>query len=172
LIDQEKPCASKSVEINLRVRYSEVDRMGVAHNRVYLDWFEIGRTEFCRQAGITYKEIEEQGFFLVVVAASCRYRRALTYDDCFWIKVALKEISPRKLIFAYQLFSEDRTTLHAYGETVHVVTDKKLKLASLNMGDVELWLQTLGLRPELTLVSDSNIRKFSGQIQTKCIVHH
>lgn len=131
MIDQEKPCASKSVEINLRVRYSEVDRMGVAHNRVYLDWFEIGRTEFCRQAGITYKEIEEQGFFLVVVAASCRYRRALTYDDFFWIKVALKEISPRKLIFAYQLFSEDRTTLHAYGETVHVVTDKKLKLASL-----------------------------------------
>lgn len=108
--------------------------MGVAHNRVYFDWFEIGRTEFCRQAGITYKEIEDKGFFLVVVAASCRYRRALTYDDCFLIKVTLKEISPRKLIFDYQLLSEDRKVLYASGETIHVVTDKELRLTSLPSG--------------------------------------
>ncbi|MCP2620175.1 acyl-CoA thioesterase [Candidatus Aminicenantes bacterium AC-334-K16] len=105
--------------------------MGVVHNRVYFDWFEIGRTEFCRQAGISYKEIEDSGFFLVVVEAHCRYRRALNYDDLFRLRVSLKEISPRKLVFAYQILSEDGSLLHATGETVHVVTDRNLRLASL-----------------------------------------
>ncbi|RLE01788.1 MAG: acyl-CoA thioesterase [Candidatus Aminicenantes bacterium] len=105
--------------------------MGVVHNRVYFDWFEVGRTELCRRAGISYKEIEESGYFLVVVEARCRYRRALNYDDLFRLKVSLKELSPRKLVFAYEIFSPDGTTLHATGETVHVVTDNNLRLASL-----------------------------------------
>ena len=46
------------IETEERVRYSETDRMGVAHNKSYFEWFEIGRTEFCRKKGIPYKEIE------------------------------------------------------------------------------------------------------------------
>lgn len=105
--------------------------MGVVHNRVYFDWFEIARTELCRRAGISYKEIEDSGYFLVVVEARCRYRRALGYDDLFRLRVSLKELSPRKLIFSYEILSENGSTLHATGETVHVVTDSHLRLASL-----------------------------------------
>jgi len=64
-----------SVEIKERVRYSETDRMGLAHNKNYLEWFEIGRTEFCRQQNIPYSEIEARGYYLVVVEAYCKYRK-------------------------------------------------------------------------------------------------
>jgi len=46
------------IEIEEIVRYSETDQMGVAHNKNYFEWFEIGRTEYCRQKNIPYKNIE------------------------------------------------------------------------------------------------------------------
>lgn len=120
-----------SVEIEERVRYSEVDRFGVAHNKHYFEWFEIGRTEYCRQKGITYKEIEEKGFVLVVVEAFCRYRRPLRYDDRFFIQVACPEARPKKIVFAYRLLSLDRSTIIAQGYTVHVPVNSKAEVISL-----------------------------------------
>jgi YbgC/YbaW family acyl-CoA thioester hydrolase len=84
------------VETEERVRYSETDQMGVAHNKSYFEWFEIGRTEFCRKKGIPYKEIEAQGFYLVVVEAFCRYRKPLRYDQRFTIRVTLREAQPER----------------------------------------------------------------------------
>ncbi len=119
------------VEIEGRVRYSEVDRFGVAHNKHYFEWFEVGRTEYCRQKGISYKEIEERGYVLVVVEAFCRYRRPLRYDDRFLIQVACREAKPKKIVFAYQLLSLDRSTIIAQGYTVHVPVNSKAEVISL-----------------------------------------
>lgn len=99
--------------------------MGVAHNKNYFEWFEIGRTEFCRQKEIPYKSIEERGFYLVVVEAFCRYKRALRYDDTFFIQVSLQEITPKKVVFSYQLLSENKKQLMAKGYTTHIVTNAK-----------------------------------------------
>ena len=124
----ELPFSSSSrtyVEIKGCVRYSETDQMGVAHNKNYFEWFEIGRTEFCRQKEIPYKSIEERGFYLVVVEAFCRYKRALRYDDTFFIQVSLQEITPKKVVFSYQLLSENKKQLMAKGYTTHIVTNAK-----------------------------------------------
>lgn len=120
-----------SVEIEERVRYSEVDRFGIAHNKHYFEWFEIGRTEYCRQKGISYKEIEEKGFVLVVVEAFCRYRRPLRYDDRFLIQVACREAKPKKIVFTYRLLSFDRSTILAQGYTIHVPVNAKGEVISL-----------------------------------------
>ena len=98
--------------------------MGVAHNRVYFDWFEMGRTEFCRRKGLSYREIEERDVFLVVAEAFCRYRRPLRYDDRFLVRTALRDISPKKASFAYELLTLDGTGLIAQGYTVHVAVNK------------------------------------------------
>lgn len=119
------------VEIEARVRYSEVDRFGVAHNKQYFEWFEIGRTEFCRQKGLSYKEIEEKGYVLVVVEAFCRYRRPLRYDDQFIIQVACVEAKPRKVVFAYRLMSLDRSTIMAQGYTIHVPVNSQGEVTPL-----------------------------------------
>jgi acyl-CoA thioester hydrolase len=98
--------------------------MGVAHNRVYLDWFEMGRTEYCRRKGLSYREIETREVFLVVAEAFCRYRRPLRYDDRFLVRTALRALSPRKVTFAYELRTLDGTGLVAHGYTVHVAVNR------------------------------------------------
>ena len=69
-------------ESRVRVRYSETDKMGVVYHANYLVWFEIGRTEFCRSRGFSYKDMEElDNAFLVVVESYCRYKSPAFYDD-------------------------------------------------------------------------------------------
>ena len=48
-------------ETNIRIRYSETDKMGYLHHANYLNYFEIGRTEILRNMGMTYREMEEDG---------------------------------------------------------------------------------------------------------------
>lgn len=119
------------IELEERVRYSEVDRMGVAHNKIYFEWFEIGRTEYCRQKNVPYESIEEKGYYLVVAEAFCRYKRPLHYDEKFIIRVRLKEITPKKVVFSYELLRKEDKKLIAAGHTVHIATNSKAKVRSL-----------------------------------------
>jgi acyl-CoA thioester hydrolase len=105
--------------------------MGVAHNKNYFEWFEIGRTEYCRQKNIPYKDIEAQGFYLVVVEAFCKYKKPLRYDQKFLIRVFLENITPKKVEFTYELVNKEDKKLIASGHTVHIVTNSKAKTCSL-----------------------------------------
>ena len=120
-----------TIEIEERVRYSETDQMGVAHNKHYFEWFEIGRTEFCRQRGVSYKDIEALGVYLVVVEAFCKYRRPLRYDDVFVIRTVLREITPKKAVFDYELLTREARKPLASGYTIHIVTDAKGQVSTL-----------------------------------------
>jgi acyl-CoA thioester hydrolase len=113
------------IEVEERVRYSETDQMGVAHNKSYFEWFELGRTEFCRQKGIPYKDIEALGYYLVVVEACCKYRKPLRYDQVFVIRVRLREITAKKVIFDYWLLTTEDKKIVAAGSTVHIVTNSQ-----------------------------------------------
>jgi acyl-CoA thioester hydrolase len=70
--------------------------MGVTQQS-YFEWFEIGGPSSA--GGIPYKEIEAQGFYLVVVEAFCRYRKPLRYDQRFTIRVTLREATAKKVVF-------------------------------------------------------------------------
>jgi acyl-CoA thioester hydrolase len=70
-----------SLITKLRARYQETDRMGVVYHSNYFVWFEIGRTELFRKIGISYPELEKNGYFLVVTEVSCKYKAPATYDD-------------------------------------------------------------------------------------------
>ena len=119
------------VEIRERVRYSETDKMGVAHNRNYLEWFEIGRTEFCRQKDIPYKQIEQKGYYLMVAEVFCRYKKPLRYDEEFIIRTVLEQVAPKKVVFKYELLTEKERKMIASGYTVHVVTNAGAEVCSL-----------------------------------------
>lgn len=124
-----------TIEIKEKVRYSETDRMGVAHHKNYLEWFEIGRTEFCRHQNIPYSQVEARGYYLVVVEAYCKYRKSLKYDDEFNIRVILDQLTPRKVVFKYEI-SKDNITI-ASGYTVHLVTNSKTEVCSLPADIIE-----------------------------------
>src|ERR687885_548421 len=79
-------------ETLLRVRYSETDKMGIVYHANYLIWFEIGRTEFCRARGFSYREMEENDHAYLVVAESyCRYKAPAYYDDELIIRIHITE---------------------------------------------------------------------------------
>ncbi|MBN2198755.1 MAG: acyl-CoA thioesterase [Candidatus Aminicenantes bacterium] len=105
--------------------------MGVAHNKNYFEWFELGRTEFCRCRGLPYRDIETLGYYLVVAEATCRYLKPLRYDDEFVIRVALAEAAPRKIVFHYELAAVPGGALVAAGRTVHVPVNTHAEVCTL-----------------------------------------
>jgi acyl-CoA thioester hydrolase len=89
--------------ITIRVRYAECDPMGVAHHTAYPVWFEIGRTELLRARGMTYRDLEAEGVFLVVIDLSVRYKRPARYDDELTLITRIEQVSRVKIIHAYEL---------------------------------------------------------------------
>jgi hypothetical protein len=78
----------------LRVRYCETDRMGVAHHGSYVAWFEEARTEWLRVRGKTYRDMEDEGSLLQVVALQVEYRQSVTYDDAIEVAVRVTDRGP------------------------------------------------------------------------------
>jgi len=119
-------------ETRLRVRYAETDQMGVVYHSNHLIWFEVGRVELLRQLGFSYRDMErEDGRFIAVAEATCRYRAPVYYDEEVVVRTTLKTVRESVIIFSYELMKADGGTLIAEGETTHIVTDSNMKVASL-----------------------------------------
>jgi acyl-CoA thioester hydrolase len=115
----------KHVESRVRVRYKETDQMGIAHHSNYVVWFEIGRTDLCRETGISYAEIERRGYILVVSEVKCRFRVPYLYDAEVLIRTTVAEAASRGLTFGYELLDGTGKTVHATGNTSHLWLDRK-----------------------------------------------
>lgn len=112
----------------IRVRYSETDKMGVAYHGRYLDWFEVGRNEYCRQSGKAYKEWEAEGVMLPVVEAHCRYKSSLLYDDEALIETRISKLTRVSVEFSYRILHKDTGRLAAEGYTKHAFVSLDGKL--------------------------------------------
>lgn len=109
-------------EIEIRVRYQETDAMGVVHHANFLTYFEMGRTELLRANGYDYRHVEEGGVFMVIVEASCRYRRPARYDDLLRLRTVVTQVGAAKIEHEYQLFRGDE--LLADGHTTLACVDR------------------------------------------------
>ena len=96
-----------STTSELRVRYAETDQMGVVYHANYLVWCEIGRTEFIRQRGTSYAELEQQGVSLAVSEASLRLHAPARYDDLVRVETSLVEVKSRLIMFEYLITRAD-----------------------------------------------------------------
>ena len=103
----------------MRVRYADTDQMGVVYYANYLVWFEVGRTEWLRDAGWNYREMEETGVSLPVIEAHCEYRQPARYDDEIEIRTTASVLTPARLRFDYRAVRIDGETLVAEGHTIH-----------------------------------------------------
>lgn len=110
-------------EIQVRVRYCETDGQGALHHSHYANFFEQGRTEMLRAQGGNYREIEERGYFLVVVKLNCHYHRPARYDDLLTIRTILAKAGPAKLEHHYQILRDGE--LLAEGSTVLACVDRE-----------------------------------------------
>ena len=115
-------------EVTIRVRYAETDQMGVVYHSNHFVWFEVGRVEFFRQLGFSYKDMEQQdGCHIAVVDARCRYKAPARYDDEVVVRTQLKNVRESMVHFSYELVRASDELLLAEGETMHVVIDREMK---------------------------------------------
>jgi acyl-CoA thioester hydrolase len=101
----------------LRVRYGETDKMGIAHHASYLAWFEVARTDWIRGSGVSYRQLEERDVFLPVLEVSCRYRRPARYDDVLRVETRCQRFRRARLRFDYRITRGG--DLIAQGYSVH-----------------------------------------------------
>ncbi len=101
----------------IQVRYAETDMMGVVYHGNYLAWFEVGRTQLLREAGVVYRELEAQGYLLPVVEVGVKYHRPALYDDQLTIVTTLAEKPLLRIRLDYEVRRGDE--LLVTGFTVH-----------------------------------------------------
>ncbi len=111
-------------QIQIRVRYSETDQMRVVHHGNYAQYFEIGRVEWLRNKGISYKWMEENGIMLPVVSLTMNYRKPARYDELLTLKTILKNKTSVKIEFEYELYNESDELLTT-GNSILVFVDMK-----------------------------------------------
>lgn len=103
----------------IRVRYSDVDRMGLLYHVNYLEYFEVGRSDWIRRLWKPYKEIEDAGFALVVIEAHLRFIRPGKYDDELELYVAPTEWGNSRIRFGYRLIRAADGDILCEGWTSH-----------------------------------------------------
>ncbi len=121
----------KNVECRIRVRYSEAGRQGYAHHANYFNWFDEALEALVKQCGMSYKEIEDLGYFLAPVTDKCKYYHPASYNDELTIRLTVTDISSIKVKFAYEIIREKDAKLIATGQSSHVFVDKSFRPHSL-----------------------------------------
>ncbi|HYT90104.1 MAG TPA: thioesterase family protein [Gemmataceae bacterium] len=118
-----------SGEIIIRVRYAETDRMGLLHHANYLIYFEQGRTELLRSLGLAYRDLEDQGYLLVLTRVEVRYRRPARYDDLLTLRTTVVRTTLVKIVHRYEVFRDGE--LLAEGETTLGCVDREGRVQPL-----------------------------------------
>lgn len=109
-------------EIELRVRYGETDQMGIVYHGNYAQYFEVGRVEWLRKFGVSYKQMEESGIMLPVISLNIKYKKSARYDDLIKVKTQLKKMPSATIEFDYEIVNEENELL-ATGNTSLVFMD-------------------------------------------------
>ncbi len=116
-------------EIQIRVRYAETDRMGFLHHANYLIYFEQARTELLRAMGATYKDLEDQGFLLVLTKVEVKYHKPAHYDDLLTIRTTVQRTTFVRIDHRYEVLREG--VLLAEGATTLACIDREGKPQAL-----------------------------------------
>ena len=111
---------------SFRIRYGETDQMGVVYHGNYAHFFEIGRIDWLRAYGISYKNMEENNVMLPVVNLQCNFKKSAEFDDEITVKTSLKKIPTVKIEFEYEIFNQ-KNELLSTGQTMLAFIDKKSK---------------------------------------------
>lgn len=114
----------KKFSTSIRVRYGETDQMGVVYHGNYATYFEVARTEWLRDLGIRYKDMENSGIMLPVISLFFNFVKSAKYDDVLTIYVFLKKRPLVKIEFDYEIFNQDKEKIST-GNSILAFMDMK-----------------------------------------------
>ncbi len=106
------------VDVPLRVRYADTDRMGIVYYGTYPVYFEVGRSEFMRARGYPYRDLEEKGYHLVVTGIEIKYYNPALYDDVLTVRTSVSDVQSRGVTFHYTVLRDGETVV--VGKTRHI----------------------------------------------------
>jgi len=118
-------------DVEFRVRYAETDQMGVVYHTNYLVWCEVGRTDFIRQRGMSYADIERSGIGLAVTELSARFHAAARYDDMVRVRTTLADVRSRGITFDYLITNAATGDRLVTARTALVSVDRTGRLVAL-----------------------------------------
>ena len=118
-------------DVEFRVRYAETDQMGVVYHTNYLVWCEVGRTDFIRQRGMSYADIERAGIGLAVTELSARFHAAARYDDMVRVRTTLADVRSRGITFDYVITNAATGDRLVTARTALVSIDRSGRLVAL-----------------------------------------
>jgi len=127
--DESKAKQPLTGQSQIRVRYAETDKMGLLHHANYLVYFEQARTELLRSQGLTYREMEDQGFFLVITNVEVKFKSPAHYDDVLTVKTTVARTTPVRIEHSYEVTCDGRAI--AEGKTTLACVDRNGKLQAL-----------------------------------------
>tara|TARA_R110001583_G_scaffold58714_7_gene174841 strand:- start:1749 stop:2153 length:405 start_codon:yes stop_codon:yes gene_type:complete len=104
--------------IQFRVRYAETDQMSFVYHGNYAQYFEMGRIEWLRNLGISYKNMEESNIILPVINININYHKSAKYDDLLTLKTTLVKKPTARIEFKYEIYNEKKELLTTANTTL------------------------------------------------------
>jgi acyl-CoA thioester hydrolase len=126
-------------ETKITVRYVETDKMGIVHHSNYYVYFEEARTQFIKNSGMSYSEMEENGIMIPLIESNCKYIQGAKYEDELIVKTWVKELTPIKVEFNYSVIREKDQKEISKGSTLHPFVDNNFKIVNLKKKHNEIF---------------------------------
>lgn len=128
-----KPVATLTTSTEVKVRFNEVDSLGIAWHGHYVRYFEDGREAFGAAHGLGYLDVYENGLVTPIVQLTCDYKRPLTYGDSILIETTYVDNPAARIHFDYKIYQLERHELVASGSTTQVFLDRHSRELLLSM---------------------------------------
>ena len=133
-----------TISHDIRVRFNETDPLGIVWHGYYITYFEDGREAFGRHHGISYLDVDQNGFTTPIVKSVCEHKLSLRYGDVARIETTIVDSPAAKMIFVYKIFDKNDKVV-ATGETVQVFMNREGELMLTNPPFFEDWKRKVGL---------------------------
>ncbi|SHG24650.1 acyl-CoA thioesterase [Flagellimonas flava] len=108
---------------SFRVRYGETDQMGVVYHGNYAQYLEMGRIEWLRALGVSYRSMEENGIMLPVISLQIDYKKSALFDDLLTVETSIKKQPMVRIEFDYKIYNQNQELI-AEAKTVLAFMDK------------------------------------------------
>jgi acyl-CoA thioester hydrolase len=119
------PAPLDSYTLEVRVRYAEVDRMGALHHSRMFVLLELARTEMLRRHGMSYRDMEDEGWFLVISKLACSFKSPARYDDVLLIETKIARMTHTRIDHTYRVTRQSNGELVAEAETTLACVDRQ-----------------------------------------------
>ena len=126
-------------ETPITVRYAETDQMGIVHHSRYYPWFEIARSDFIKQSGMSYGEMEEAGVLLPLIETGAKYFEGMRYDEEAIVYCRISELGIVRCTFEYEVYRKPDHKLMVTGITKHAFVDAQFRPINLKKKHPEIW---------------------------------